>query len=292
MRLARLVSYVWGHQLNCGGRWRALGRVARWQVASRLLPGPIAFPFVDDTQLFAGSGMTGATGNWYCGLHEAEEMGFILHFLRPSDLFIDVGANIGSYTIMAAGGSGARVVSVEPIPDTFAKLQRNVVLNGLAERVELHRVGLSRERSDLRFTPDQDTVNHVMATGELGSAILVPVVSMDELLAGRVPVIIKIDVEGHEQAVLEGARQTLSDQRVAAVVMEINGSSARYGLGDDALFTTMRDYGFKPYAYNPVSRKLRNWVSSTGNVIFIRDDSAATSRVLHAKHHHLINGTI
>lgn len=49
--------------------------------------------------------MTGATGNWYCGLQEYEDMSFVLHALRPGDLFVDVGANIGSYSILAAGGS-------------------------------------------------------------------------------------------------------------------------------------------------------------------------------------------
>jgi hypothetical protein len=52
--------------------------------------------------MWATSGMTGATGNLYVGLHEFEEMAFLLHFLRPGDLFADVGANVGSYTILAA----------------------------------------------------------------------------------------------------------------------------------------------------------------------------------------------
>lgn len=292
MQLLRLFLYVWRHPLNVGGRLQVIARVLRWQMASRLLAGPIALPFVEDTRLFVSRGMTGATGNWYCGLHEAEEMGFVLHFLRPDDLFVDVGANIGSYTVMVAGGVGTRVISVEPIPSTFSNLQMNVILNGLTDRVELHRVGLSSERSELRFTPDQDTVNHVMAEGELGRAIRVPVVSMDELLAGRVPTVIKIDVEGHEQAVLKGARSTLSDPGVAAVVMEINGSGVRYGVSDDELLAMMRGYGFEPYGYDPFVRRLRDWDPSSGNAIFFRDRSAVDSRVAQAKRYRLVNGTI
>lgn len=292
MQLLRLLYYVWCHRLNAGGRFRAIGRVLRWQVASRLLAGPLAFPFVEDTLLFASHGMTGATGNWYCGLHEAEEMGFILHFLRPDDLFLDVGANIGSYTVMVAGAVGARVISVEPIPATFSNLQRNVLLNGLTDHVEPHCVGLSSERSELRFTQDQDTVNHVMAEGEYSRAIRVPVVSMDELLAGRVPSIIKIDVEGHELAVLKGARSTLSDPGVAAVVMEINGSGARYGVSDAELLAMMRGYGFVPCGYDPFARRLRDWDHSSGNAIFVRDRNMVEARVIQAKRYRLINGMI
>lgn len=97
------LKFIWSHPLNAYGRWAALGRFARWQAASRLLAGPIALPFVEETRLFASKGMTGATGNWYCGLHEYAEMAFVLHFLRDSDLFVDVGANVGSYTVLVGG---------------------------------------------------------------------------------------------------------------------------------------------------------------------------------------------
>jgi hypothetical protein len=65
---------------------------------------PVVVPFVGDTRLLVARGMRGATGNVYVGLHEFEEMAFALHALRPSSRFIDVGANVGSYTVLAAGG--------------------------------------------------------------------------------------------------------------------------------------------------------------------------------------------
>jgi hypothetical protein len=63
--------------------------------------------------------MTEATSNWYCGLHEYRNMAFVLYALREHEHFLDIGANIGIYTILAAGGVGCRVTSVEPIPTTF-----------------------------------------------------------------------------------------------------------------------------------------------------------------------------
>ena len=118
----QLFRFAWNHPLNQGERRTAINRVIRWQLASRMMPGPIALPFVIGTQLFATRGMTGATGNWYCGLHEYEDMSFVLNALRPGDLFVDVGANIGSYSILAGGG-GARVIAIEPIPSRSAVLR-------------------------------------------------------------------------------------------------------------------------------------------------------------------------
>lgn len=144
-RVWKLLAFVLGHPLNRGHGITAITRVLRWQIGSRLLPAGSALPFVGGTRLFATRGMTGATGNWYCGLHEVEEMGFVLHALRPGELFVDVGANIGSYTVLAAGAVGADVVAVEPVPTTFAVLRRNVCLNDLVDRVFL------RERRVGRF---------------------------------------------------------------------------------------------------------------------------------------------
>ena len=55
----------------------------------------------------------GATGNLYVGLHEFEEMAFLLHFLRRGDLFADVDANVGSYTILAAVAVGTEAIAFE-----------------------------------------------------------------------------------------------------------------------------------------------------------------------------------
>jgi hypothetical protein len=102
--LPNLLKFVWSHPMNKGARLAAFARVLRWQIASRLMEGPIAFPFANGTYLFASRGMTGATGNWYCGLAEYEDMSFVRDILKEGDLFVDIGANIGAYSILAAGG--------------------------------------------------------------------------------------------------------------------------------------------------------------------------------------------
>lgn len=166
-----LLKFVWNHPLNRSSKCVALLRVLRWQIASRLIPGPIALPFVEDAFLFARRGMTGATGNWYCGLHEVQEMAILLHLLLPEDHFLDIGANIGSYTVLAGVVGNAQVTPIEPIPSTFRHLAANVALNGLSGRVMCHNLGLSSANGALRFTAHLDTVNHVLADGEEGPAI-------------------------------------------------------------------------------------------------------------------------
>jgi hypothetical protein len=102
--------------------------------------------FANDTRLLVCRGMVGATGNLYVGLQEFEEMAFMLHQLRPDDVFVDVGANVGAYTLLA-GTAGARCVAFEPVPATFRALRDNVRLNGLQTRVRVVRSGSLTGRS-------------------------------------------------------------------------------------------------------------------------------------------------
>jgi hypothetical protein len=108
------LKFIVSHPLNRGRPLSALGRFAAWQIASRLRS-EIEFELIEGAKLIVSRGMTGATGNIYCGLHEFVEMGFLLHLLRPDDLFLDVGANIGTYTILGAGVCKARTIAFEPI---------------------------------------------------------------------------------------------------------------------------------------------------------------------------------
>lgn len=290
--MLNLLRYVWNHPLNAKARFAALWRVLRWQLASRLMPGLIALPYVEGSSLFAKRGLTGATGNWYCGLHEVHEMAFVLHLLRSEEHFVDVGANVGSYTVLAGRGAGARVTSIEPIPETFVHLQRNVVLNDLSDRVRCCQLGLSDAPGNLRFSSDLDTVNHVLTADEDLPGTDIPVMQLDELVGKDVPVLIKIDVEGHELAVLKGGSRTLRDSRLLAVIMETNGSGARYGVSDDALIDVMKANGFKPFGYDPFQRRLVETVAANGNTVFVRDHAVVEDRCQSARKYRLVNGEI
>lgn len=270
-----------------------MARFARWQLASRLMPNAIEFPFVETTSLFATRGTTGATGNWYCGLHEFNEMAFLLHALRPTDHFCDVGANIGSYSVLSAGVVGAQTTAIEPLPSTFENLKRNLKLNGLNKRVHSWQGGLSNQSNTLMFTNDLDTANHVLANDENRTCTEVPVTTMDKLLWESPPAIIKIDVEGHELSVLKGAPRTLSNPHLLAVIMETNGSGKRYGLSDEGLYEVMSRYGFDSFTYCPFTRQIiKNESHSEGNTIFIRDTEVINERIKSAPRFKLVNGII
>ncbi len=109
--------------------------------------------------------MTGATGNIYCGLHEFESMALALHLLRPNNLFLDVGANIGSYSILAAS-IGAKCIAFEPVPTTYEHLLENINLNGFRNFIDARNVAIGDKKGRLRMTTGFDTTNRVIQDSE------------------------------------------------------------------------------------------------------------------------------
>lgn len=276
-----ITKFIWRHPIARRDRAAAFGRFVRWQIGSRILRQAIVVPFIDDTRLVLTKGMTGATGCYYVGLMEFADMSFALHVLNESDLFVDVGANVGAYTVLATGVRGARSIAVEPLPQTARELEDNIAINGLESHVSVFNGGLGSHEGELFLTNAQGTTNHIVVGDEPGETVAVPIKTLDQLLAGEVPFLLKIDVEGYEMEVLAGAEQTLASEHLQAIIIELNGSGERYGVSNDALHDYTISKGFKAYHYNPFSRSLAaTHANFTGNTIYIRDVVLIQKRLL------------
>lgn len=221
------------------------------------------------------------------GLGEYADMAFCLHLLRSEDLFCDVGANAGVYTILAARAVGCRVVAAEPVPKTFNLLMQNVYANDVADKVEAHRIGIAKETGLLRFTSSLWSYNHVLHEDneeDIENSIEVPVHPLDVILDQRVPIAIKIDVEGFEAQVISGASSTLKAPELQAIIVEMwAGHLARYNDNPDQILSTLASAGFNgPYWYDPTTRKLitpGHQEKMKFNQIFIRDRSFIEGRL-------------
>lgn len=272
MGLLNVVSFILNHPLSEGRRLSNLVRFVRWQLGARILPGPVAVDFSNGTKLLVRHGMTGATGNVYAGLHDFEEMGFVLHLLRAGDLFVDVGANIGSYTILAAS-RGSHCIAFEPDAESFKWLLWNIGINDMSHRIGAHRAAVGDRNGQAILTVGLDTVNHVVTATEDGKeAQVVTMTTLDSALDGCAPIMIKIDVEGFENAVINGARATLEKQELCCVLMELAGTGSQYGFDEMQLRTLMSGYGFEECSYAPFKRRLvLGAPMSSNNALFVRN---------------------
>jgi len=156
----------------------------------------------------------------------------IASLLRPGDVFFDIGANVGFFSLIAARcvGSEGRVFAFEPVPDIAAQLVTNAGLNGFTNITVLPFAIADRDGSmNLQTTrhPGGATLEGFGTPGDRTGVITVTGRSLDSLVSeGAIPPpnVIKVDVEGAESAVLRGATALLSSAH-PAVVYELDAAT-------------------------------------------------------------------
>jgi len=233
-----VLRFVWKHPANEGMRIRAVTRAIKFQLSGRLLHRRTVARLGEQSSLWVDLHRKGASKVVYGNPPDYPEMLAWRQVLRPGDLFVDVGANVGSYTIWASD-LGAEVIALEPAEDAFALLQENIDLNDY--QVKAIQAAAGATCGNVRFTNGLDTVNRIAADG----AAEVSMVTIDSVIGDRTVVGMKIDVEGFEIEVLRGCERALSDKRIGLIQLEWNEMS-RQAIGADrrsvADFLIKHDY--------------------------------------------------
>ncbi len=164
------------------------------------------------------------------GLYELDTYRTLRRLLRPGAWFVDAGANIGYFTLLAAKivGPTGRIDAYEPDPVNRARLEEHLAINDLAGRVRVHGVALSDRDGQIDLYHPDDA-NHGIASiyaalVPTGTKYTVPTVRMDRHLDG-VPDVIKMDIEGGEVLALPGMRRILREAR-PIVLLELHGPEA------------------------------------------------------------------
>jgi FkbM family methyltransferase len=116
-----------------------------------------------------------------------------------------------------------------------------------ADVVEAHNIALGARSGIVSFTTDMDTLNHVIPDGRSNTSSLIEVsmTTLDKVLNGRCPALLKFDVERSETEVLRGAELTLAEPDLRCVIMGLNGSGTLYGYDESVITDKMRNIGFE-----------------------------------------------
>lgn len=192
--------------------------------------------------------------------------------VRPGSVVLDVGANVGSYTLLFAmwAGPAGRVFAFEPAPEAREGLRVHVALNGVTERVEIVPAAAAASVGSARFQIDGASGGNAIASGA-GSgtpSIEVETTTIDAFCEHRRvrPDVIKIDVEGAELAVLKGARRTLASPNVQAFLEFHPSVWTSRGVTRDALRAELAGQGL---AAEPLEPSLDIW-STEGIAVRLR----------------------
>ncbi|TWB24575.1 FkbM family methyltransferase [Nitrospirillum amazonense] len=188
------------------------------------------------------------------GIWESFETEIFSRLCRPGEFILDIGANIGWYTAIAARliGPAGRVHAFEPDPANYALLRRNAASPPSKAKVRLFNfaIGDKRQASTLFLSPVNRGDHNLFASRESRQSVTIEVRALDDLLLGckHLPTLLKSDTQGSEARVLRGARRLLGEGWRPNMILEF-WPYGLHGSGDDAgaLWRQLDDLGYATF---------------------------------------------
>lgn len=273
-----IVEAVWTHPANQGKRLRSVMRFFGWQFLKRTFGRALVVDFHGRKLKCYPDSTSSSSVIYFDGLPDYWEMKFIQAYLRPGDNFLDVGANVGVYTILAAScvGEGGSVDAFEPMEETANRIEDQVALNKL-NNVEVHRLAAGEENKTVDFGyANNSAMMHMRRKDEAG-AVAVPVQSirLDDFKPGKQYAMGKMDIEGAEPLALRGALDRLQQKSPPVWLLELAGYSQYYGMDSDEVIRFLKSNGFECGIYDPKTRQIvftdRPWELGVQNILAISD---------------------
>lgn len=186
------------------------------------------------------------------GVYEPPTAHIISKLLSPGDTFIDVGANSGFFTLLASSqvGPTGRVLSFEPLPSMRQRLKDNIFLNSM-NNVAVYEVALSNKVGDVTFfegPQGHKGLSSLRPINEATTTLSVKTQTLDELVASTHRIrLVKIDVEGAEQLVLQGMANLIAQHRPYLIIEITDQYLKPFGHSAKELSDSLCSLGYRMY---------------------------------------------
>ena len=194
------------------------------------------------------------------GMHEPEKHALIKRLLKPGMTFLDVGANKGDFSVLAASivGDEGRVIAIEPEPHNWEDLARNIALNGFTN-VSTHQLALGDFDGRSTLYLGQKSGWHTLKSGQRQQPVgevEIEVATMDAMIRSlgvEAPDLVKIDVEGSEVEVIKGAEATIARAPEIVLLIDLH---PQMGANLDALEEMFLRHNISSFEMEPPHRRL------------------------------------
>jgi FkbM family methyltransferase len=200
----------------------------------------------------------------FTGFYELTLTRRIATLARRGGIFIDVGANIGYYSLLwASQNRENKVFAFEASPRNISILQRNINRNGLQKQIEVVPLAAGKETGRLKFDigPSEQTGWGGFAVGSEIGAIEVDVVRIDEIVSSDRPIaLLKVDIEGADAWAIMGCERLLKAKAINEVWFEQNKPRIRMlGIPLDAAQTFLQSVGYSTRRHGRASDESVEW---------------------------------
>lgn len=285
----KLFIIIINHPLNVNNKFASILRLLSFNL-KKIFKKKIIFPWVDESKLIFDNTEIDTLSqrqikfNYYLGLAEYEDMTFLIHCLKKNDIFIDCGANLGLYTILASKVIGSNSIAFEPHPETVKRFISQLNINNITDKVKIINKAIGDKISEIKFSNTKDALRRKIIQDndyEKYNSIQVKMTTLDyELPNIKQDFIIKMDLEGFEYNALKGALSILENKNLKAIIIEIDKAKI------NSINELLSKFNFFPIEYHPKKRKIeisKKNLENKLNLIFIKDFEKIESHCISSK---------
>ena len=247
------IKESWNHKGNLDKKLYSLFNGYKWLLQSKIFKKSKDITVFGNMKFRCFPGTAHAASFFFNGTEfdNWNIMHFITEVLRESDKFIDIGANVGLFTLLAASkiGVGGKIIAIEPISKNMEKLKENIELNNL-KNVTCLQTCLSDKIEEVLFEIKDvgSYMTHTVAenTEKIKSSRL------DNIIQNETEefIITKIDVEGMELLVLKGAEKSIRKNLLPIIIFEVNGLNKRFNITEEDIIKFMKEHDYILGYYN------------------------------------------
>ncbi len=248
------LKMLYSSSYNKQHRFAALKRFVTWKMIR-------AFKLKTYNHLFWGDRAINVQYNsfhsmWlmYNSWVDWEEFNLIKNYVKAGDVVLDIGANMGYYSLWMSRFTGVngKVYAFEPDETNYARLENNIDINQLSDYILSEKIAVGAENGVVSFTTGFDGENHIAANKE-DNTFSVLVIKLDTYLENKAIdhiAYLKIDVEGFELAVLHGCSEMLKKKRIDIIQLEINSTLKNSGATAIEIVDFLKSHSYNLCKYN------------------------------------------
>ena len=252
------------NNMGVGNLWfmRSFKQKGKQLMTRRLAPDNTCLVKIDDSLMYVHTN-TADFPLYAFGPYEPYTTELFKHVIKPGATVIDIGAQYGYFSLIAAkkAGSDGKVYAFEPAPTNFQLLKRNIQMNNYTNIVHPIQKAVGDKRSTLTLFVYENSDSHSMYRHPQASVkeeVSVECITIDEFLGGKSIDIIKIDIEGHEHYCLQGMEKTIAKSDSLILFAELAPAYLRRaGVESEDYLAQLRSFGFDIQVIDERSRCLK-----------------------------------
>jgi len=249
-QLIKSLNLVFSHPLNKNKKWITLIRLIWWKINQVIIHIPVIVQLTNNRKCICYPESSNGGLIYYVRLFDYDEMLYILESLRIDDVFIDIGANIGIYSLLASSViTKGNIYAFEPFPMSYIRLEENIRLNDIRNIQVVKKIVSNDSRFEYFKTEKESEINHI-AYKDKERLTRISSVKLDDFINKnniKNISLMKIDVEGAEMKVLQGAEKSINNKKILKILIELNKNNQHFGTDNQKIAKWLEKKQFTLY---------------------------------------------